>query len=95
MARGEDTSKHPNRGVARQAFMMMGADMDYFQNRAPAGGIPPMSDEQKQRMYGGIKPNFPLPDSAPAGGIQRPEMESCAGCGENTPKGSGSCADCK
>jgi hypothetical protein len=34
MARGEDTSKHPNRGVARQAFMMMGADMDYFQNRA-------------------------------------------------------------
>jgi hypothetical protein len=44
MARGEDTSKHPNRGVARQAFMMMGADMDYFQNRAqdnaPAGGIP-------------------------------------------------------
>jgi hypothetical protein len=76
MARGEDTSKHPNRQVGR-------------------GNIPPMSDEQKQRLYGGIKPNFPLPDSAPAGGIQRPEMESCAGCGENTPKGSGSCADCK
>jgi hypothetical protein len=34
-------------------------------------------------------------DDAPAGGIKRPEMESCAGCGENTPKGSGSCADCK
>jgi hypothetical protein len=49
--------------------MMMGADMEYFQNRAQ--------------------------DNAPAGGIQRPEMEACANCGENTPKGSGFCADCK
>lgn len=41
MARGEDTSKHPNRQVGR-------------------GSIPPMSDEQRKRMYGGIKPNFPV-----------------------------------
>jgi hypothetical protein len=37
MPRGEDTSKHPNRGVSRQAFMMTGADMEYYQNRANAG----------------------------------------------------------
>ena len=37
MPRGEDTSKHPNRGVDRQSFMMMGADMEYYQNRANAG----------------------------------------------------------
>ena len=36
-----------------------------------------------------------MSDNAPAGGIQRPEMESCANCGTQTPKGSGSCADCK
>lgn len=58
-------------------------------------GIAPMSDEQRQRMYGSIIPNFPVQDIAPAGGIPRPEMESCANCGTNTPKGSGSCADCK
>jgi hypothetical protein len=34
-------------------------------------------------------------DNAPAGGIPRPEMESCTNCGTQTPKGSGSCADCK
>ena len=85
MARGEDTSKHPNRGVGRENFI----------SGPPAGGIPPMSDEQRKRMYGGITPNFPLPDSAPAGGMKRPEMESCTNCGTNTPKGSGSCADCK
>ena len=34
-------------------------------------------------------------DNAPAGGIKRPEMESCTNCGTETPKGSGSCADCK
>lgn len=34
-------------------------------------------------------------DNAPAGGMKRPEMESCSNCGTQTPKGSGSCADCK
>lgn len=34
-------------------------------------------------------------DDAPAGGIPRPAMEDCASCGTPTPKGSGSCADCK
>ena len=34
-------------------------------------------------------------DNAPAGGIKRPEMESCTNCGTETPKGSGSCVDCK
>jgi hypothetical protein len=73
MARGEDTSKHPNRGVGRENFISgppAGWTMNNLVNglvgqsdSAPAGGIPQMSDEQKQRMYGGIKPNFPLPDS--------------------------------
>lgn len=77
----DNRAHHPNRRVDRASMF--------------PSSIPPMSDEQRQRMYGGIKPNFPLPDSAPAGGIQRPEMESCANCGTQTPKGSGSCADCK
>ena len=34
-------------------------------------------------------------DEAPAGGIPRPAMEGCASCGTPTPKGSGTCADCK
>jgi hypothetical protein len=69
MARGEDTSKHPNRMVSLDNFAQVAR-----MGRALATG---------------------QGDNAPAGGIQRPEMESCAGCGENTPKGSGSCADCK
>lgn len=34
-------------------------------------------------------------DNAPAGGIPRPYMEECSSCGTLTPKGSGTCADCK
>jgi hypothetical protein len=59
----------------------------------------PMSMKELESMNGpyihpktGERMNM---DNAPAGGIQRPEMESCANCGTNTPKGSGSCADCK
>ena len=46
MPRGEDTSKHPNRGVSRQAFMMMGADMEYFQNRAQDNDNTPAGQNQ-------------------------------------------------
>lgn len=59
----------------------------------------PMSMKELESMNGpyihpktGERMNM---DNAPAGGIKRPEMESCADCGTNTPKGSGSCADCK
>ena len=34
-------------------------------------------------------------DDAPAGGIPRPAMHSCGGCGESTPASSSLCADCK
>jgi len=37
MPRGEHTEHHPNRKVDRQSFMLMGADMEYYQNRANAG----------------------------------------------------------
>ena len=70
MARGEIRPNGAGR-VDRASFMLMGADMEYFQNRAQDN------------------------DNAPAGGIKRPEMESCTNCGTETPKGSGSCADCK
>lgn len=34
-------------------------------------------------------------DDAPAGGIPRPQLHSCGGCGEMTSKEHGLCADCR
>lgn len=42
-----------------------------------------------------LSKGFPqIDDNAPAGGIPRPKMHSCGGCGESTPTSSGLCADC-
>ena len=99
----EDTSKHPARRVdwdsvvqrllisplraqndtSAQDWMDDPSKAPYI-NRTPATFSPETLKE------------FGLDnDNAPAGGIKRPEMESCTNCGTETPKGSGSCADCK
>jgi hypothetical protein len=58
MPRGNNRPEGSGR-VDRQAFMMMGADMDYFQNRAqdnaPAGGIP------RPKMHGCLDCGTPTP----------------------------------
>ena len=103
MPRRDDTSKHPARRVdwdsvvqrllisplraqndtSAQDWMDDPSKAPYI-NRTPATFSPETLKE------------FGLDnDNAPAGGIKRPEMESCTNCGTETPKGSGSCADCK
>jgi hypothetical protein len=80
MARGKDTRNHPNRGVSKNMFPFGGGEEHGY---VAPDNFQPTPKRRNAR------------DNAPAGGIQRPEMESCVGCGQNTPKGSGSCADCK
>lgn len=103
MARGEDTRNHPNRGVSRGAYAQLAREL--------SKGFPQMDDETDRLVNTrvvGVRPDYDVrpdmgylqnraqdSDNAPAGGIKRPEMESCTNCGTETPKGSGSCVDCK
>ena len=82
MAKGEDTSKHPNRRVSR-------ADMLFGQLQGMIEGtVAPQKSLAK--MWASLPADN---DDAPAGGIPRPQLNTCPSCGEKTPN-SGNCADC-